>query len=80
MGVVLSFNIIFFDDAMLRYVLERPAIFYLKGHWPFSYDVSALSIRGHQEMKPRHAPRLSVAVRGSVEIIKLLLYYVRLRK
>ena len=35
----------------------------------------ALSIRGSQERKSRHAPRLSVVIRGSVEIIKLLLYY-----
>ena len=47
----------------------------LIGNWPFSYYVLALSIRGSQEMKPRHAPRLSVAIRGSVKKkIKLILY------
>ena len=30
----------------------------LTGNWPFSYDLLALSIRGSQEMKPRHAPRV----------------------
>ena len=44
----------------------------LIGNWPFSYDGLALSTRGSQEMKPRHAPWFSVAIiRGSaVEIAK----------
>ena len=28
----------------------------LTGNWPFSYQMLALSNRGGQEMKPRHAP------------------------
>ena len=35
----------------------------------------ALSIWGSQEIKQRHAPRLSVAILGSLEIVELLLYY-----
>ena len=47
----------------------------LISNWPFSCDGLVLSIRGSQEMKPRHAPRFSVAIGGSVEIAFVLLYY-----
>ena len=55
--------------------LKGLQLFDLIGNWPFSYDMSALSIRGSQEMKQRHAPRFSVAIRASVDILKQLLYY-----
>ena len=41
---------------------------------PFSCDTLVLSIRGSQEMKPRHVHRLSVTIRGSVKIVNLLIY------
>ena len=60
---------------MLRYGLASLELSDLIDNWPFSYDRLALPIWGSQEMKPRHAPRFSVAIRGSVEITQLLLYY-----
>ena len=53
---------------MLRYGLENPLIFGdLIDDWRFSYDRLVLSIRGSDEIKPRHVPLVSVAIGGFVE-------------